>query len=754
MKERRLTTLLNIVQQIAVYYGRPSTYPCLLHISHNVKTTIALDAITTTIDLMKVHHSNINAFLFTPNKYFEIPDFQRPYSWNITQIKTYMEDLEKLLKSGNSHYFGSIVYISSGQESTIIDGQQRATTVLLMITALYHLIGDNPAKSKREADWVNESFLYNRFGDENNRIKLRAMTTDDAIFKKIYSQLIQTAADKESKLYKAYKYFYEYFKDKENLDLYVDALERFEIVDISLESSDDNPQKIFESINSTGKALSDGDKIRNFALMLNNKQSRKLVLEKYWKIIERELEDQNKDLITDFFKHFLTSYAQKEIKVDQVYPYFKDISDERLGDDQSDIERIEAFYGEILDNLYHYLFLKFNKDPLGRYAAVEDIGFRLNYLKIEITFPFLFRVLDLYTKDKMAEEEIVSVFKTTEGYLARRVICNIPTTSLNRMYGSLHQDIVKRGEDSEHAYSDIYSSILMEKVRSFRFPRVTEIRATGLSAPFYSYRRHYQTYILSSVDDFEQSKESRLLRDFGSGGSELSIEHIMPQALTKQWREDLGAEYERIHDTYLHTLPNLTLTGYNLKYSNSNFSRKKSMENGFDQSPLIINQFVKTKDVWNEAALLERSAWWEQMIAKIWPEPDAVVAPSTSENSISLLDDHDLKGSTPVSVTVLGDLTHTSNWTSALETILEALYEKDPLFIEKVMRDEDISKWITADAAEFRNPLEIAETGYFIETNSTSNTKQWLINRLAELFDLGKEDLQAEVVGLEANIQK
>ena len=693
-----------------------------------------------------MHHSNINAFLFTPNKYFEIPDFQRPYSWNIDQIKTYLEDLEKALESGNSHYFGSIVYISSGQESTIIDGQQRATTVLLMITAIYHLILGDPHRSKMAADQINENFLYNKFGEENNRIKLRTMTTDNEVFKKIYNQQIQTKVDEGSRLYKAYKYFSDYFKDKDNLDRYIGILEKFEIVDISLGASDDNPQKVFESINSTGKPLSDGDKIRNFALMLNNKQARKLVFDKYWKIIERELEDQSKDLITDFFKYFLTSYAQREVKADQVYPYFKEVFANVMGDDQSNIENLDTFYKGILDNLYHYLFLKFNKDEMGIYHSVKDAGFRLNYLKIETPFPFLFRVLGMYKNNEISEQGIQNVFKITESYLARRIICNIPATGLNKMYSSIHQDISKHKEDPGYSYSDAYSSVLLSKPRSLRFPRTAEIKRAIMVDQFYSYQGRYKTFILSSVDDFEQSKESSLLCKLSSSEPNLSIEHIMPQKLNEQWRDDLGSDWEKVHEQYLHTLPNLTLTGYNLKYSNNSFDDKKTMENGFNQSPLIINQFIKETDVWDRTALEKRSSWWEGKIAKIWPEPSQSFTPAVTEDQISLLDEYDLKGSAPISVTVLGDLTLVSKWVNVVETIFEALYEKEPSFIEKIVNDENVSKWITTDPTEFYNPLEISETGYFIETGTDSNSKKRLISHLASLFNLSKDDLLAEVV--------
>ena len=316
------------------------------------------------------------------------------------------------------------------------------------------------------------------------------------------------------------------------------------------------------------------------------------------------------------------------------------------------------------------------------------------------------------------------------------------------MYSNLHQKILKHTEDSEHSYGDVYSSMLLEEPRSLRFPGADEIKEAVSSAPFYNYRGYYKIYILSSIDDFVQSEESFLLQKFSDKESGFSIEHIMPQTLNKQWREDLGSDHERIHGKYLHTLPNLTLTGYNLKYSNSSFQSKKSMENGFTQSPLAINRFIKDVEIWNEDVLRERSLWWKDMIAKIWPVPTKkiITQPEAPGNVISLLADHDLKGSSPKSVTILGDSIYVSSWVEVLESVLDALCDQDPEFIDKIKDDDNLRKWISADSTEFRNPLPISDTGYFIEVNSDSNTKKQLIGHLADIFHLTEDDLQAQVV--------
>ena len=256
--------------------------------------------------------NDIKGFIYTPGKHFLIPEFQRPYSWEIDNIKTFLADLEELNETTKNHYFGTVVYVNDTSDmnaSAIIDGQQRVTTTLLMIMAIYHHAKENPDTCEMPAGDISNNYLFNssEYSKEENRIKLRTVTTDNVIFEKLYEQKELTSEEKQNKLFKAYTYFYEYFESRQNLEKYIMNLSRFKIMSIALDASDDNPQRVFESINSTGKPLTDGDKIRNFALMLNSDQVRKHVYEKYWQQIEQELTDANKDYITDFFRSYIIS---------------------------------------------------------------------------------------------------------------------------------------------------------------------------------------------------------------------------------------------------------------------------------------------------------------------------------------------------------------------------------------------------------------------------------------------------------------
>lgn len=698
---------------------------------------------------MKVTHSNIKDFLYTPNKYFVIPDFQRPYSWDKSNIDSFLADLESVLNKEKAHFFGSVVYIIENNDSVIIDGQQRSTTVLLMLTALYHLVLEHPEKCSIPAEQIKKEYLYNEFaarrGDEENRIKLRTVTTDNEIFERIFENNDLSEKHKESKLYRAYYQFFNYFLDMENLERYIEILNRFEIVTIALDAGDDNPQEVFESINSTGKPLSDGDKIRNFALMLNDKEARQHVLDKYWTVIEQSLTDINKDYITDFFRMYLVSTLQRDIKIEHVYPEFKRQFEAAITD-QSDIESINKFYDAILQQLEHYLFLKFNRDEKRQYDSFKDLGFRLNFLKIEIVYPFLMKVLDRHSSGELSQEDTVKIFEIIESFLTRRIICNFATTGLNKFFSILDKEIKSNISETPTAkYVDVFVYVLVERTGMTHMPTDAELATAISTNPFYTQRSWYNNFVLSSVDDKLQSKESALLKQIASGDVELSIEHIMPQTLNKDWREMLGADYEQIHDHYLHTLPNLTLTGYNSKYSNNSFETKKMIENGFNQSPLLINAFIKDSDIWNRDMLEKRSNWWLKQIKKIWPMPTTTYQAPNTDKEFLFKDDEDLTGTKVTSVSISGETTKVTSWTDAFEVIIEKLLTENPELYYIISSDAFLNKYIRPDKDSLRKPRQINSTQYYLETNLSANYMKLVIIKILEYLDLEDEDVKVTI---------
>jgi len=695
---------------------------------------------------MKAPQTNIKLFLYTPNKFFVIPNFQRPYSWTAENIDSFISDLEEVKNSGKKHYFGSIVYVSDGDSSIIIDGQQRATTVLLMITAIYHIALEFPDKCGTLAEQIKDEYLYNKYakqyGTEENRIKLRAVTSDNEIFEKIFSKNNIDDTTKDSKLYRAYKRFYDYFIERENLETYINTLEDFEIVTIILDKGDDNPQRVFESINSTGKPLTDGDKIRNFALMLNTQEKQDHVMHEYWEKIERTLTDADKDYITDFFRMYIISIKQTAVKLDAVYPEFKKLFNEKVGAEQT-LASLDSFYADIVKSLEHYRLLRLDARNAGIFAGVTNTVFIMQYLRIDLYAPFAMSVMRHYERENIDEAQLKQVFDYICVYFSRRIVSGLLSTGVDRFFATLHRDTMAIVDSTETNYEEAIAFTMLSRTGQVRLPSDTELEAGVKANAAYSQRSSNVNYLLSAIDD--SSKESALLRQIAARDIKLSVEHVMPQTLTNAWRKELGDEAELIHKTYLHGLANLTLTGYNSEYSNLPFEQKKTMEHGFNDSPLAINRTVAKYDTWNEAAMLERQQWWIENLKRIWPLPTTSYVPDTSDREVDLLDEIDLTGTAPITLSIKNDVQAYSNWALIIDAISEYCYELDENFYDKVSRNEKLKKYFSLDSKEFRQSLELSDTGIYIDVGSTTQKKMSIIKDLAEEFELVQGDLVVEL---------
>ncbi len=693
--------------------------------------------------------NNIEQLLFSPGKFFLIPEFQRPYSWEADNVKSFIDDLETLVDTNKKHFFGSVVYVIEGNASSIIDGQQRVTTVLLMLTSIFHIVDKNPSTSQLPAEAIKEKYLYNKYaksyGGEENSIKLRTVTTDNIIFEKIYNQDTLDAQEKQSRLYQAYNIFYDYFSSKQDLDKYIEALERFEIVTIALDTSDDNPQRVFESINSTGKPLTDGDKIRNFALMLNKDSDRTHVIDKYWNNIEAPLTDVTKDYITDFFRSYIISVRQAKIPLGNVYPEFKKLFAKKISKDQPR-EELDVFYGDVLKTLEYYRLVKFGEDIDGQYAPLLGAVFNMQYIQTEIYIPFAISVLAYHDEEKLSIEELTKIFKLIETYFARRIVCNIPTTSVDQLYASLHKDVLEllSNADEDVSYFDVMSYLLLSRSGSTRLPLSTELSLSVQNNQTYNQRKSHVNFILTSVGD--QSKESSILKQIHNKELKLSIEHIMPQKLSQSWIDELGDNHAQIQSKYLHTLANLTLTGYNPEYSNRAYSDKKTMENGFDDSPLAINQSLKQVDHWNEEALENRQKWWIEQLENIWPIPTTNYKPVVIDTEISLLDDNNLTGTKVRLLHLLGDSISVTNWAETLDTIVERAFDLNSEIYDTIIQDEFLARYIRTDDTMLVNPMQVNDLEVYVESGNDTNYKRKIIEKIAQIMGWSPSDVTVELV--------
>lgn len=381
----------------------------------------------------------------------------------------------------------------------------------------------------------------------------------------------------------------------------------------------------------------------------------------------------------------------------------------------------------------------------------------MRYIRVDLYIPYAMTILGYHADGQLSDEKLVEVFKLIESYFSRRIIVNFYVTSVDRFMATLHRQVLAYLRiDANADYVEVLKYIILNQTGQTQIPNKDDFELAIRTYPFYEQHSNaIKSYVLSSTNT--ASKESKsTLHSIVEDDLQLTIEHVMPQTITDNWKEMLGSDYERVHGEYLHTLANLTLTGYNSDYSNRPYQDKMKLETkdkktgelkkvGFEFSPLPLNKWIATHETWDEKTLKERQEWWVKNLSQIWPLPTTSFEPVIPDTSVDLLEDMELKGSGVRSVEVFGEKTSVSTWAEALDVIAEALYDRDQNFIETIKDDEYLSKYIRQDGSAFRQSVEILDTGYHVDTGTNTYSKLRLIHALAKAFNLTQGDIRAEL---------
>lgn len=554
---------------------------------------------------MDARKANIYKFL-SGDKQYIIPVYQRIYSWEIEECKRLWFDIVDMQKKNkNGHFVGSIVSITENDSPsdmskfTIIDGQQRITTLMLLLLALrdYAFIH----REEKSINWkkINNSFLKNPDEDDDSQYKLLLTETD----KDILISLIEKRPIDEnlnSRLISNYNYF---FSNIKNMDLSLqdiyEAIGKLQIVNINLDRTSDEPQVIFESLNSTGKELSESDLIRNFVLMgLDNKQQ-KDIYKNIWRPMEQLFRYEKQTLLMDrFFRDYLTMKLARIPKLDKIYEEFK------MYTNNCEFSTLEDLCKDLYIYARYYTNMIFeqgtNKNLINLYKEIK-------YLKMEVAFPFLLKIHYDFERNLINEDELVSIIKLCISYVFRRNICDIPTNSLNKTFATLKNEI------NVDDYINSIKAFFILKDDYKIFPNDEKFSSALKVKDIYHMR--IRNYILSSLENFNNKAPINI--------ENYTIEHIMPQTknLSNVWKKELGKNYETVQKKYLHTIGNLTLTAYNSEMSNKSFSEKIEMNGGFKESALRLNSYVVKQNEWNEKIIKERASILVEKALLIWKYP-------------------------------------------------------------------------------------------------------------------------------------
>ena len=682
---------------------------------------------------MKGSETKLLEYMEGAKKRFVIPVYQRNYDWKTENCKQLYDDLVKVVKKHrNSHFFGSIVssYLPNGRytEYLVIDGQQRLTTVSLLLLAMYNLIKEGKAHPQTEtmAQEILEDYLVDKHQPWETRIKLKPVKNDRAAFGKLFDA--NEKNDKNSNLTFNYEYFYNRIQKEEiSIEELYDALFALEIINIEL-TSDDDPQLIFESLNSTGVALSEGDKIRNFILMGLPSKLQNVYYEKYWNKIELCTRYD----VSSFVRDYLSVKQQAIPSMNRVYVTFKAYVDDNGCE-------TEPLLKELLEYAQWYEILLKGSIPDKQLGACI---LRLNRLETTVTRPFFMEVLRLHDKEKLSIKDMRDIFLFTENYLFRRTICDLPTNTLNKIFLMLHREIVRYDGTTDN-YVEKFKYALLSKGERGRFPNDIEFEEAFSARQVYLMNSKNKVYILERFENYGTIEDKDVYRHCDDG--EYSIEHIMPQHLTPSWIKALGSDYEQIHETWLHRIANLTLTGYNSKYSNSDFLDKRDMKNGFNESGLRLNFWVSQQKKWTLVELEQRNALLMGKAMEIWAMPSTTFKPAEKQlDSYTLEDDVDLSGRAIQRFGFKNTEQPVDSWITMMEQMLKILHAEDKSVLTKLAystdNDNDLSQYVSNDPKKLRVPLEI-DQGIFMERNTSTSTKISLLRKFFKAYGQDPEDL-------------
>ena len=682
---------------------------------------------------MKGSETKLVAFMQGSDKRFVIPVYQRNYDWKTENCKQLFDDLKKVIKTHRkSHFFGSIVSVynpdGENMEFQIIDGQQRLTTISLLLLAMYNLIknGIIAAEQGNLADKIYRTYLIDEWQDDDTRIKLKPVKNDQTAFDKLFDD--ETEHVKDSNVTINYRYFYERIQRQElTMDELFEAIRRLEIISITL-NQDDNPQLIFESLNSTGVALSEGDKIRNFILMgLPTKQQNNFY-EKYW----NKIEVCTRYEVSAFVRDYLSVKQQSTPSLNKIYFTFKAyVEDEAL--------ETEGLLADLLAyaKLYEIL-LKGNTASRQLNACIT----RLNRLESTVTRPFFLEVLRLFTEGKLSIDDTATIFLITENYLFRRTMCELPTNALNKIFLMLHKEIV-RYDGTDDNYLEKFKYALLSKRERARFPDDIDFAEAIDTRQVYQMNAKNKLYILERFENAGTEEDKDVYRHLDDGT--YSIEHIMPQHLTPVWVKELGEDYLQIHGIWLHRMANLTLTAYNSKYSNSSFADKKTMKDGYLQSGIRMNQRIAQKEKWGLAELEERSQYLIKQALEIWPTPVTSFKPTEKQlDSCTLDDDINLSGRLIARFSYKNTEQPVTSWIDMFERVVKILHAEDQTVLSKLAYADaeavDLAVYVSTNKAELRGSSEVEE-GLYIEKNTSTWMKVSILRRLFKLYNVDPTEL-------------
>lgn len=670
---------------------------------------------------------------------FRIPVYQRNYDWSEENCNRLLDDIKTIIDTGEKHFLGTIVFMAPRgggfalKEYTIIDGQQRLTTLMLLLKALADISLDIDPSCAEE---ISESYLHNQHCEEKFKVKLKPISSDNEQFLLLLKNHFDEL-NAEGHIFKNYTLCKErilrWHKSGISLGAILEALTKLEIVEIVLIEGEDDPQIIFESINSTGLELSNADLIRNFLLM--NSPEQEDLYENYWLPIERNLK-QGADYknLNLFFTQYIIYKTRSTVNSQTLYRTFVNFYKQNNYSNRSLLEELK-YYSEI--------FKAFVYDDYSYAPSIQRALKKLRFLKQTTSYPFLLQIFNDYEQDVINEKELLDVLNFLVSYLLRRMICGVPSNSLRGLFTYLYGRVFKFPANKNKYYESI-NKFLFTRTSKDTVPSDSEFLRNLQIANIYT-NPVLCKFLLMDIENGE-GKESL-------SAENLTIEHVMPQTLNKYWSH-IPADK---HEEFLHTLGNLTITGYNSELSNKSFEEKKKIVQEYSKA-VVLNSDIVDKNVWDIANIEARA----QRLARIVMEhyPIVPIQDATIEfertNTLGVDSYKEVRGKKLVSFNFKGKIYMENTFIAMLTKMITLLNHENPEVLQK-LADSKFNFRPTSGCVKQRRPhlsrdpkdltasLEI-DKGIFVETNLSSQSIMRFLKSLLQQYQINKEEFSIDVI--------
>lgn len=670
-------------------------------------------------------HSNLDKLIKQPDTQFVIPVYQRNYDWTEKHCKVLLNDIMEAGKNKKEHFIGSIVYVTDNKPATsvkeliVVDGQQRLTTITLIYLRLYKLLDEIGNQSLK--DKIHEQYLINKFASTpDKKIKLKPTANNDKALKHIYDN-VKISINEKSNVIDNY-IFFEKNITQNNYKNVLEGLANLIFVDMALDRNIDDPQRIFESLNSTGLDLSQGDLIRNYILMKLNSKEQEEIYEKYWEYIEKDAKDEsiNKDMVSDFIRDFMTSEYNKIPNKSRVYEEFK----EKYSIDN--LNEIKNYLGVLKEYASYY-----NKLLNPKKENDKDISLKLENIKsleVNVSYPFFLKIYKDYNDNIIDKNKFIYIIDLIESFVFRRFICDVPTNAMNKIFMTLYRQIDKNN------YVKSLEEYLCKLEFSLKFPKDEEFIYKFKEKNIYeSIAQKKKMYLFNKL---EQGLGKEVV-DFNK--TDLTIEHIFPQNPDGAWEKDLTEEEYSIAEKNLHKIANLTLSANNGALGNKRFIEKKNMniangQQGYIYSSLWLNEYLKQIEEWKPKNIEERFEKIKERFLQVWRYPNIVIV-NNNIIEVNIFNADNPTGKKLEYIKFNGEEYNDITDVSKLFSFILKYYynEKEELFftdeIQKVIKITTNKKELVSDY-----PIQLSDI-YYAENTYSSDKKFDLIKKLIDIFD-------------------